>query len=240
MRRFEPSIPPRERRFPTAVLVVFSAFALTMFAADPAPNTLTAEEQSAGWHLLFDGKTTAGWRGFKKPEFPAKGWVIENGTLHRASGGGDIITTEQFDDFEFTFEWKIEPKGNSGVKYFIQEPRGPIGHEYQVWDDAGKPPNKHSAGALYDLIAPANPPVRPAGEWNQSRIVVKGTRCEHWLNGAKAAEYELGSEALKAAIAESKFKRVPEFGTKFKTPLLLQDHGSKVWYRNLKIRTLKP
>lgn len=220
----------------------------------PPPNHLGREEKEAGWMLLFDGKTTQGWRGFKLDSFPSHRWVVEDSCLKHGQGdgskdpvtgggGNDIITLEKFDDFELSWEWKISPGGNSGVKYFITEERiGAIGHEYQILDDGGHPDAKigshRTAAALYDLLPPQNKLLRPVGEFNQSRVVVQGNHVEHWLNGIKVVEYELGSEELKAAIARSKFKNVQGFGTKFRTPILLQDHGDEVWYRNIKIRRL--
>ena len=216
-------------------------------------NQLTAEEKAGGWKLLFDGASLVGWRGYNKPEFPAKGWSIEDGCLKAAkgngrpgSGGGDIVTTEQFGDFDFRFEWKISPGGNSGVKYFTDEKRdrnAAIGHEYQLLDDAEHPDGKNGpirqTGALYTLIPPNGAKkLRPVGQFNESRIVVLGQHVEHWLNGAKIVEYELGSELLRAAITKSKYKSVSGFGTKVKASLLLQDHGFEVWFRNLKIRAL--
>jgi len=220
-------------------------------AADlPGParlNQLTPAEKTAGWKLLFDGKTTSGWRGFNKKEFPAQGWVIEEGCLtHKAKGGGgDIVTVDQFIDFDLQFDWRVAPVANSGVKYFIKEERGqPIGHEYQVIDDTRHPDAKRGpkwqSSGLYDLLPPGDKVVRPVGEFNQSRILVQGKHVEHWLNGRKVLEYELESPELKAAIATSKFKNVEGFGAKFKTPILLQDHGDEVCYRNLKIRELRP
>ena len=213
-------------------------------------NTLTKAEKAAGWKLLFDGKTTAGWRGFKKQDFPKSGWIVEDGCLKllakdkRGSGdGGDIISTDKFNDFELQFEWRVAPGGNSGVKYFITEEReGAIGHEYQTIDEAGyagKLGIKQTTAGLYDVLPPNGKRVlRPAGEFNHSRIIVNGKHVEHWLNGAKVLEYQLESEALKAGIAESKFKNVAGWGTKFSTPILLQDHGDEVCFRNLKIREL--
>ena len=226
-----------------------------MLTAQSTPHAvrpqLTAEERAAGWRLLFDGASTQGWRGFKKPGFPAKGWLVDNARLkHVASGGqptadsGDIITIETFDDFDLRFEWTVAPGGNSGVKYLVTEERdGPIAHEYQIIDDAKHPdaligPNRTTA-ALYDVIAPAaNKPLKPAGSLNEGRILLRGLHVEHWLNGAKVVEYELGSAALKTAKAQSKFKDVPGWEDKLKGHILLQDHGDEVSFQNIRIREL--
>ncbi len=212
--------------------------------AAPTPNQLTGEEKAAGWKLLFDGKTTEGWRTFKKQTFPAKGWVVEEGWLHcLGKGGGDIISDAEFGDFELQWEWKQAPAGNSGVKYFVTETRNAaLGHEYQMIDDEREPDansadGKRVTASFYDVLKPAViPPTKPPGEINQSRILVKGNHVEHWLNGVKVLEYECGSEAVRAAVAASKFKTTTGFGTKIKGHLLLQDHGSEVWFRNLKVR----
>jgi hypothetical protein len=213
-------------------------------------NQLTPAEKKAGWRLLFDGKTTAGWRGFNKKEFPKEGWVVEEGCLKHVAkdgrdsrGAGDIVTIDQFTDFDLQFEWRIASGGNSGVKYFIVEARNaPIGHEYQIIDDDRHPDaqrgEKRKAAALYDLLPAKNKVLRPVGEFNRARILVQGKHVEHWLNDVKVLEYELESDELRAAIAASKFKDVPGFGTKTKGPILLQDHGDEVWFRNIKIREL--
>lgn len=230
-------------------------FALPALAQKP--NELTAAEKKAGWKLLFDGKTFTGWRGFHKDTVP-EGWIIEDGCISRLAAhgqlgqaGGDLITVDQFENFEFTLEWKISPKGNSGIKYLVSEtlpPKGKsaISFEMQVLDDDGHPDAKmgingnRKASALYDLIPPnAQKQLKPVGEFNQIRLVVKGKHIEHWLNGKKVVEFERESEALKAHIAKSKFKDQPLFGTFSKGHLLLQEHGDKVWYRNIKIRALK-
>jgi hypothetical protein len=204
---------------------------------------LTAEEKAAGWMLLFDGQNTQGWRSFHKKSFPPHGWVAQDGWLHcLAKNGGDIITDTEFDDFELEWEWKITPGGNSGVKYFITETRdSALGHEYQMIDAEGSTnaqvvSGKKATASFYDVLKPARLTARPAGETNLSRIVVHGNHVEHWLNGVKALEYECGSEAVKAAVAESKFKDTPGFGQKIKGHILLQDHHSEVWFRNMKIR----
>ena len=227
--------------------ILFLAQAL-LAQSSPSPNQLTPEERRAGWRLLFDGKTTGGWRGFKKTDFPADKWAVRDGCLAKTAtgtgdshGGGDIVTLDTFSDFDLRFEWRIAPGANSGVKYFVTEERAdPIAHEYQVLDDGRHPdarvgPRRQTA-AFYDVLPSApDKPLRPVGEWNQSRILVKGDHVEHWLNARKVLEYELGSPELKAAIARSKFKDVPGFGTRIKGHILLQDHGDEVCYRSLKI-----
>jgi hypothetical protein len=205
-------------------------------------STASAAETKTDWKPLFDGKTTNGWRGFKKAGFP-KSWVIEGGVLHHPpkAGGGDIITDATYDEFELTFEWKIGEGANSGLKYFILEERGqPIGHEYQLIDDKKHPDAKltpkRTTASFYDVLPPKIDATKPAGEWNESRILVKGNHVEHWLNGMKTVDYELGSPELKAAIAKSKFKDVKAFGERVKGHILLQDHGDEVWFRNINIR----
>ena len=212
---------------------------------DAKPNTLSTGQARAGWRLLFDGSSTDGWRGFGKPGFPAQGWEVQDGWLHHApkAGGGDIITRDTFVDFELEFEWRIAKGGNSGVKYLIDEKRGaPVGHEYQVIDDAAHPDAAHGpkrqTSALYDALPPVGAPVLPVGEINRSRILVKGYEVEHWLNGRRVVKYTLGSPELLAAKEASKFRKEEKWGTKFATPILLQDHQDEVWYRNIRIRAL--
>jgi hypothetical protein len=223
----------------------FLALAATaVFAAEP--NTLTDAEKAAGWNLLFDGKTTAGWVAIGKTEFPDKGWSVQDGTLFhaKAGGGGDIVTTNSFENFELTWEWKIGQVGNSGLKYNLPNPTKGVGFEYQMIDDENHPDGKkggrkHQTASLYDLMEPAeSAKAKAVGEWNESRILVKGTHAEHWLNGTKTVEFEIGSADLKALVATSKFKAVAGFGEKVMSPILLQDHGDEVSVRSIKIRVL--
>lgn len=231
-------------RLTTLALLFTSVFA---FAAEPAPNTLTEEEKAAGWQLLFDGSTTKGWRALNKPEFPKEGWSIKDGTLflEKGPGGGDIVTEEHFTDFEFSWEWRIAEKANSGVKYNLPDPKKALGCEYQLLDDAKHPDGKahgttRQTGGLYDVLSPAaDKKLNPPGEWNSSRIIVKGNKVEHYLNGAKTVEFEFGSDALKSEIAKSKFKNAKGWGIKATSPILLQDHNDEVAFRNLKIRKLQ-
>jgi hypothetical protein len=230
--------------------LVLGGVAMTAQSGTSATNKLTAEEQAAGWRLLFDGQSTKGWRGFAKPAGTINGWLVENGRLrHPAKSGedskgtGDIVTLATFNDFDLRFEWVISPGGNSGVKYLVVENRdGPIAHEYQVIDDAKHPdaligPHR-STGALYDVIsAPKNKPLKPAGQVNAGRILLSGNHVEHWLNGVKIIEYELGS-SLRPLKAKSKFKDVPGWEDKLKGHILLQDHGDDVSFFNIKIREL--
>ncbi|MBX3748400.1 MAG: DUF1080 domain-containing protein [Verrucomicrobiae bacterium] len=232
-----------------ALLATASPRASDSAAPEPAHNTLSPVEKAAGWRLLFDGRTPAGWRGFKKEGFPERGWIIEDGCLrHLGDGrGGDLITVETFSHYEFAFDWLIHPGGNSGVKYFITEERsGAIGHEYQLLGprtqrEALRTPRHQATGAFYD-IAPVstNALPRPPGEWNHSRLIVRGHHIEHWLNGEQVLAYSLDDPVIQESIAASKFKDVPGFGTHFPHHLLLQDHGGDIRFRNLKLRPLEP
>jgi hypothetical protein len=227
---------------PTVVLALSVALQSTV-SSRPAPNTLTAAEKAAGWQLLFDGQTFDGWRGYRREAQPDAGWEIKDGTLRTVAKvkGSDLITRRKFNDFELAWEWRVAPGGNNGVKYLVTEdrPQSP-GHEYQMIDDAGYP-GKLGPGQLtadfYDVLrAAADKPIRPAGQWNSSRIVVRGARVEHWLNEKNVLTYDLGSAAVKAGIEKSKFKGHPGFGEKIAGHIMLTYHQDECWFRNLKIR----
>lgn len=206
-------------------------------------HTSHAEEQNRD---LFDGKTLAGWTTADgKPV--TKGWAVEEGMLVRANRGGAIFSKEEFGDFDLRFEWKIAPRGNSGVKYrlaFYKEGvrghPGWLGCEYQVFDDAGRKTNPiTSAGSLYGLVAPNDQKkLKPTGQFNTSRIVARGTKIEHWLNGKKIVEATIGSDDWKQRIVNSKFGAVDSFFQNPKGRIQLQDHGSRVWFRSITIRDL--
>jgi hypothetical protein len=235
---------------------------VTLIIAAPAQNKtpvnqLTKAEKDAGWRSLFDGVTFNGWRGFHSDKVP-DGWAIEDGCIKKtpAEGelgraGGDLITVDQFDNFEFSVEWKVAKGANSGIKYLISESLPPTGRsgvsfEYQLIDDENHSDSKagiagnRTAGSLYDLIpAIKEKKLNPPGEFNHTRIIVKGNHIEHWLNGVKALEFERGGEKLKQHIAESKFKNTKGFGETARGHILFQDHGDAVWFRNIKVRELK-
>ena len=208
------------------------------------PNTLTAEEQAAGWKLLFDGRTLQGWRGYGKPGAPVAGWEVADGAITRAGSGGDIVTTDAYRDFDLALEWKVPQGGNSGVLYRVLESADPIyysGPEMQVLDDAHHADGRNpltSAGAAYGLYAPPKGVVKPAGEWNQARLTVRGSQVEHWLNGQKVVSYELGSADWKAKVAASKFNEWKAYGTGKEGLIGLQDHGDRVQFRSIKLRAL--
>jgi len=223
-----------------AVAIAALLAALAMPAAAQV-NTLTAAEKQAGWTLLFDGRTTEGWRGFKAPA-PDPGWHVKDGALSPdPKTSKDIMTKEMFGDFELAFDWKIAAKGNSGLMYRVTEDGEQTywsGPEYQVLDNSRGEPPLQRAGALYDLYAPSQDATRPVGEFNQGRIVVRRGHVEHWLNGVKVVEYELGSADFKAKVAASKFKAWPMFGVAPQGHIALQNHGDEVAFRNIKIRRL--
>ncbi len=206
-------------------------------------SVLTAEERAAGWRPLFDGRTTTGWRGYRRADMPS-GWKVVDGALTRVGGGGDIVTADQFANFELALEWKVAPGGNSGIFYRVTENNENSYHsgpEMQVLDDA-----KHqdgasrltSAGSLYGLYPAPAGVVKPAGEWNAVRIVANGAHVEQWLNGVKVVDYELWSPDWEKRVRESKFNEWPPYGRAKSGHIALQDHGDWVAYRNIKIKVL--
>ncbi|AXE21860.1 DUF1080 domain-containing protein (plasmid) [Runella rosea] len=220
------------------------------------PNTLTQTEQKTGWVLLFDGKTTAGWRGAYSSVFPKHGWVVKNGELRGelsdgAESGdvGDIVTLKKYRNFELIFDWKLGKGGNSGVKYFIEE-RQPkpekgsqTGYEYQLIDDAdyiynGKPlPQDLKTASIYDVMAAKKPDIK-VEVWHSSRIVVNGNHIEHWLDGKKVLDINRNSEAFKQGVQQSKFKDYQGFASIPEGHILLQDHGHSVAFKNIKLKEL--
>lgn len=213
--------------------------------AEPTPmNTLTEAEKAEGWELLFDGKTTEGWHNYLKED--VQGWMVENGELITQGQVGDIVTDEEFGDFELYFEWKISPEGNSGVIYRVVEDEAYsstyiTGPEFQLIDDENYPgelQDVQKSGANYALDAPSELAANPAGTYNTSRIRIEDGTVEHWLNGVKVVTYELGSPAWEEKVAQTKFKDMPDYGKAERGHIALQDHSDPVSFRNIKIRRL--
>ncbi|MBX2947445.1 MAG: DUF1080 domain-containing protein [Cyclobacteriaceae bacterium] len=212
-------------------------------------NMLTEEQKADGWVLLFDGKTTDGWRNFKSNTIGAA-WVIDDEALHfdntKTEGKGDIITDGEYENFELMLEWKIDSCGNSGIIFNVVEDAQynyvwQTGPEMQVLDNNCHPDAKiikHRAGDLYDLISCSTETVKPAGEWNQVRIVSDNGNYQFWLNGTNVVNFTMHTPEWDAMVAGSKFKEMPGFGKATKGHISLQDHGDKVWYRNIMIRVL--
>jgi 3-keto-disaccharide hydrolase len=247
-------------KFKLAILASTAALAIAPLAAQapdkkpvakPTATSTSTTTSADGWIQLFDGKDLKGWRGYKKPDASETRWnvvdgmlVLDPGTGQDTRGERDIITTETFDNFDLRWNWKISEGGNSGVKYFVLEDEpAAIGHEYQLIDDerhndAKIGPHRQTA-ALYDVFPAHDRPMKPAGEWNTSEVIVKGKHVTHMLNGKTVLEYDLDSAELKAAIAKSKFKDIARFGTPQKGHILIQDHGNQVSFRKIEIKRLK-
>jgi len=229
------------------------------------PNTLTDDERRAGWRLLFDGKTFDGWRGLGYDSVPTAHWKIENGAIRKLAdgqvprlpdgqpaAGGDLMTRDTFRDFELSWEWKISRAGNSGVKYNVSEEismanapnHAALGFEYQMLDDSLHEDNKvpsHRTGALYDLLPPnANKgmAIKSVGDWNWSTIVFRGNHGEHWLNGQKVVEFDLGTPLMDSLMRKSKYRDIKGFAQKRAGHIVLQDHVDEVFFRNIKIRRM--
>jgi hypothetical protein len=234
-------------------LIKFSLFFLLCSAAlisqaqKNTINQLTKKEKKQGWVLLFDGKTSAGWMKANGQPFQEKGWQISNGSLTvlESQKGGDIVTVDEYADFELSVDFLLSKTANSGIKYFFTNytTGGNLGMEYQVMDDDSASDNKlanHLCGSLYDIFPPDETikKTNAIGQWNTAKIISKGKHVEHWLNGIKILEFERGNESYLIAVAKSKYKTVPVFGTVEKGKILLQEHGHEVSFRNIKIRKL--
>ncbi|MEO5822019.1 MAG: DUF1080 domain-containing protein [Vicinamibacteraceae bacterium] len=232
----------------TAAVVAATLAIAPALYGQSADNTLTAAEKTAGWQLLFDGKTIDKWRANNGTGIPAN-WSVADGAIAAAKGpGSDLVSVDEFGDFELAVDFKVAKNGNSGVFYRGVEAKGePIYHsapEFQVIDNDGHPDAKNGpdrfCGANYALDPPTPASAcKPAGEWNSARLIVKGGHVEHWLNGTKVVTYELGSEKWKAQVAASKFKAWPAYGTAKAGRLGLQAHGDEVAFKNIKVRALK-
>lgn len=213
---------------------------------DPAPiNFLSDEELAQGFTLLFDGRTMTGWRGYKKDFVPVLGWSVRDAAICHTvgGGGGDLVTNEEYGDFDLRFQWRIAKGGNSGIIWHVIESEQETymtGPEYQVFDDLSKPPDQkqQGAGALYDLVPPANPPLRAADEWNDGRIVVQKGRVQHWLNGVQVVDAPCHGPEWDKMIAASKFHEWPQFGKSTAGRIALQDHGDEVAYRSIRVSRL--
>lgn len=241
---------------------------LVFFACTPNEtnknNTLTKAEKEQGWELLFDGETLSGWRGLGRDTVETMHWKVENGEIHKIDNrevpplpngekiiGGDLMTIDTFDNFELQFEWKIREAGNSGIKYNVSEEisttygsgHGALGFEYQALDDGNEiyknlNPFQYT-GSLYDFYAPSNVHLKPVGEFNQSKIILNGNHGEHWLNGAKVVEYEMGTAEFDSLFRASKFANYAGFEKKRSGHIVITNHTDESWYRNIKIRRIK-
>lgn len=222
-----------------------------------ALNALSPGEKEDGWELLFNGRDLTGFQGFKAKDASAS-WKVTDGTIAYAGGsralplssnpGTDLVSEREFGSFELVFDWKLSPGGNSGVMYQVTEEGDETywsGPEYQILDNDGHPDAKQgsngnrTAAACYDLYAPSTDATKAVGEWNVSKIVMRGNHVEHWLNGAKVVEYERDSEDWNQRIEASKFKQWPMFAAASRGHIVFQDHGDDVWYRNIKVRELE-
>ena len=216
------------------------------------------------WRSLFDGRTFTGWRGLGYDSVPTAHWKIVHGSIMKVpsgqvprmsdgqpASGGDLMTIDAFRNFVLEFDWKVAPASNSGVKYNVSEAismksanHAALGFEYQVLDDSLNDDNKvpsHRAGALYDLIPPGDAKtLRKVGEWNHARIVLRGNHGEHWLNGKKIVDYDLGTPRMDSLLAKSKYRSIAGFADRREGHIVLQDHGDAAWYRNIRIRELAP
>lgn len=247
----------------SSLLILMMFCSMTFNSCTTKHNILTKKEKDQGWTLLFDGNTFNGWRGLGREEVQKDHWKVENGTIRKVNDnevlkqtgkkfeGGDLMTIETFDNFELSFEWKIKEAGNSGIKYNVSEEMSmqydskysALGFEYQVLDDDNElykeklEPTQYS-GSLYVMIAPENVHLNPIGQFNKSRIVLKGNHGEHWLNGIKVVEYEFGTEEFDSLFQASKYHKYPGLEKRRNGHIVITDHTDDSWYRNIKIRKL--
>lgn len=212
-------------------------------ASEGGMNTLTPKEKAEGWELLFDGTSLEAWRGFRS-ETPGAGWKAVDGALVLQTRGGDLMTKEQFGDFELRLDWKLSKDGNSGIMFHVttdEEETYFTGPEMQILDNAGHKDGQNplrTAGSNYDMHAPVRDLTKPIGEWNAIRLIVKGPHVEHWMNGVKLLEYELWSADWEKRYQASKFAKMPRYGRAKRGHVVIQDHGNLVWFRNVKVRPL--
>ena len=240
----------------TIMILMLAVITFGSYSQKDQANTLSNKQKKEGWVLMFDGKTSEGWRGYNKEAFPEKGWAIEDGTLHvigsnkgEAGGGGDLLYDKKFRNFELSLEWKVSEGGNSGIFYLAQEiPGEPVwksAPEMQILDNAKHPDAKlgvdgnRAAGSLYDLIPGDMKAVKPAGEWNLVKVMVYKGTVVHYVNGKQVLEYHLWTEDWKKMVLNSKFKDYEWFlNTAEEGYIVLQDHGDDVWFRNIMIKEL--
>lgn len=253
-----------QRYFLSILIVVAVFFPGCNGPVKTLDNQLTKHEKEQGWELLFDGKTFNGWRGLGRDSVQSDHRKIENGMIRKVNNneiplqsngepvqGGDLMTTETFDNFELSFEWKIKKEGNSGIKYNVSEELtqswgskySVLGFEYQILDDScdkykDLKPSQYT-GALYEMYVPENVQAKPIGEFNQSRILLDGNHGEHWLNGIKVVEYEFATAEFDSLFQLSKYAKYPDFEKKRKGHIVITNHNDDSWYKNIKIRRLK-
>ena len=230
--------------------ILFTAIAFGMMSfmenAPQKDNTLSKKERKEGWVLLFDGTTMNGWRAYKNKE--SEGWDVKNGELYCKEEGvkkrADLITNNKYENYELLIDWKIAPKKNSGIIYMVTEENAASyesGPEYQLIDDLGYPSklsDKQLSGSNYDMHAPTAKVARPAGEFNQTKIVINKGHVEHWLNGTKVVDYQLWSPEWEQLKANSKWKDVKPYGMSKSGHIALQDHGGGVAFKNIKLKPL--
>ncbi len=227
---------------PLSSFLLFALLAVTSraLAEEAAPNTLTEDEKKAGFKLLFDGKSLDGWRVYNKKD--ATGWEVKDGAIYIGKGAGDLMTSEKYANFELLIDFKFEAGNNSGLIYRALETKEPSymsGPEMQVMHHkSGEKLGKNSGGSLYDLYAPTKNPFKGADVWTTYKLVCNGNKIQHFVNGVKVVDVEIGSADWNERMAKSKWSKAKNFATQSTGHIALQDHGSKVSFRNVKIKLL--